>query len=83
MTSDQTRDSILERLAQLPPLAPDRDRADRHRIRCRARLGRSRQYQWRTNAAAGFGRRAVAVIAFVTFCVLYVAGLVTQLRGFL
>ena len=83
MTPDETHDPIFERLTQLPPLAPDHGRAERVRIRCRARLDRSRQYQRRANAVTGFGRRAVAVIAFVAFCVLYVAELVTQLRSVL
>ena len=83
MMPDDTYDPIFERLKQLPSLAPDRDRSDHLRMRCRARLGRSRQYRRRTNAVAGFGRRAVAVVAFVTFCILYVVGLVTQLGGFL
>jgi hypothetical protein len=83
MTPDETRDPIFEQLKRLPSLAPDRDRTDRLRIRCRARLDRSRQYQRRTTAVTGFGRRAVAVVAFVAFCILYVAELVTQLRGFL
>ena len=83
MTPDETHDLVFERLEQLPSLAPDRDRAERLRIRCRARLDRSPQYRSHTSAVTGFGRRAVAVVAFVTFCILSVAGLVTQLRGFL
>jgi len=83
MTPDETHDLVFERLEQLPSLAPDCDRADRVRIRCRACLERTRQYRRRTTAVTGFGRRAVAAVAFATFCILYVAGLVTQLRGFL
>jgi len=56
-------------------LAPDRERTDRLRIRCRTQLGRSRRYRMRTNAFPGFRRSAVGPIVFAAFCLLYVVGL--------
>ena len=81
MTPFDPDDPIFERLKQLPSLAPDRERTDRLRIRCRTQLGRSRRYRMRTNAFPGFRRSAVGPIVFAAFCLLYVVGLVaTALR---
>jgi hypothetical protein len=78
MTPFDPDDPIFERLKQLPSLAPDRERTDRHRVRCRTQLGRSRRrYRMRTDALTGFKRSAIGPIVFAAFCLLYIVGLVT------
>ena len=77
MTPYETDDPIFERLKQMPLLAPDLERSDRLRIRCRTQLGRSRRHRESGHAPAGFESRAVGTIVFATFCLLYVMGLVT------
>jgi hypothetical protein len=77
MTPDDTDDPIFERLKQLPSVAPDRERAERHRVRCRTQLGQGRCYRRRTSTLAGFRRSAVGPIVFAALCLLYVMGLVT------
>jgi hypothetical protein len=81
MTPYDADDPIFERLKQLRLLAPDRERSDRLRIRCRTQLGRSRRYRGSARVLAGIERRAVGPIVFAAFCLLYVVGLVaTALR---
>ena len=81
MTPIETDDPIFERLKQLRSLAPEPERTDRLRIRCRTQLGRSRRERGSTRAPAGFERLAVGPIVFAAFCLLYVVGLVaTALR---
>ena len=81
MTPFDPDDPMFERLKQLPSLAPDRERTDRLRVRCRTQLGRSRRYRARTNEFTGFRRSAIGPIVFAAFCLLYVVGLVaTALR---
>jgi hypothetical protein len=77
MTPFDHDDPIFERLKQLPSLAPDRERTDRLRVRCRAQLGRSRRYRPGTNGFTGFRPSAIGPIVFAAFCLLYVVGLVT------
>lgn len=59
-------------LAGLQRLAPDADRAERVRARCRARLERRQQRPARATAMTGgaWGLLAPAVVA--VFCVVYV-----------
>ena len=77
MTPFDPDEPIFERLKQLPSLAPDRERTDRLRVRCRTQLGRSRRYWARTNEFTGFRQSAIGPIVFAAFCLLYVVGLVT------
>ena len=63
--------------AGLPRLAPDPQRAERVRARCRARLARSRRHSMRMAAVTGRATQVFAAAVIAAFCVLYVLGLVT------
>jgi hypothetical protein len=81
MTSYDSHDASKESLARLIPLAPDPDRAERVRERCRAHLRRSRRRTARTAVITGFLWQVVAPVVVGSFCVLYIAALVaTTLR---
>jgi hypothetical protein len=81
MTSCERHDATADRLGRLMALAPDPDRAERVRVRCRTQLGRSRRRAARTAVVSGFARRVLAPAIVGAFCVLYVAVLVaTTLR---
>lgn len=81
MTSCDSQGASAECLERLMPLAPDPDRAERVRVRCRTQLGQSRRRTAHTALITGFAWRVIAPVAIAGFCVLYVAALVaTTLR---
>ena len=81
MTSRDSRDPGAEGLDRLMALAPDPDRAERVRVRCRTQLGRSQRRAARTAVIIGFAWQVLAPAVVGGFCVLYVALLVaTTLR---
>jgi hypothetical protein len=81
MTCYDRHDATADSLGRLMALAPDPDRAERVRVRCRTQLGRSRRRAARTAVVSGFARRVLAPAIVGAFCVLYVAVLVaTTLR---
>lgn len=81
MTPRDAHDAGVAGLGELLRLIPDPERAERVRLRCRARLARSRR---RTARRAAIGERAFRSLAPVVVggvCVLYVIALVaTTLR---
>jgi hypothetical protein len=77
MTPRDPHDASVENLEQLVVLAPDPDRAERVRMRCRTELGRSRQPAARTAAITRFTWHVLAPVVVGGFCVVYVALLVT------
>ena len=81
MTSYDAHDAVADSLDRLMALAPDPDRAERVRVRCRTQLGRSRRRAAHTAVITGFAWRVLAPVVVGAFCVLYVAVLVaTTLR---
>lgn len=81
MTSPNAHDASADRLQRLMTLAPDPDRAERVRARCRAQLGRSRRRGARTAVGTGFAGRVIGPVIVGAMCVLYAALLVaTTLR---
>lgn len=81
MTSDVAHDARADSLHRLMVLAPDPDRAERVRMRCRRQLGRSRRRTARTAAITGFAVRVLGPVVVGAFCVLYAAALAaTTLR---
>jgi hypothetical protein len=81
MTSYDSRDGIADGLDRLMALAPDPDRAERVRVRCRTQLGRSSRRAARTAVITGFAWRMLGPVVIGAFCLLYVAMLVvTTLR---
>jgi hypothetical protein len=81
MTAYDAHDASADSSLRLTALAPDPDRAERVRVRCRAQLGRSRRRAVRTAVITGFAWRVLAPVVVGAFCVLYAAGLVaTTLR---
>jgi hypothetical protein len=81
MTFDDAHDAGADGLDRLRALAPDPDRGERVRVRCRTQLGRSRRRAARTAVITGFAWRVVAPGVVGAFCVLYAALLVaTTLR---
>jgi hypothetical protein len=81
MTCYDRHDATADSLGRLMVLAPDPDRAERVRVRCRTQLGRSRRRAARTAVVSGFAWRVLAPAIVGAFCVLYVAVLVaTTLR---
>jgi predicted short-subunit dehydrogenase-like oxidoreductase (DUF2520 family) len=81
MTSCDAHAAGADSLDRLRALAPDPDRAERVRMRCRAQLGRSRRRAARTAETTGFAWRVLAPVVVGAFCVLYVVVLVaTTLR---
>ena len=72
MTSHDSCDARLELLARLPRLAPDPERAERTRLRCRARFERRRQRSEHAAALIGFARRGLTPLTVGGFWVLYV-----------
>jgi len=81
MTSYDLHGASAESLERLMPLAPDPDRTERVRVRCRTRIGRSRRRTARTAVITGFTWRLLAPVVVGAFCLLYVAALVaTTLR---
>ena len=71
MTSDEAHDARADSLRRLMVLAPDPDRAERVRLRCRTQLARSRRRAARTAAITGFTVRAFGPVVVGTFCVFY------------
>ena len=81
MTSRDSHDTSAESLKALMRLAPDPDRAERVRMRCRRQLERRRRRASRAAAVTGFAWHVLAPAFVGGFCVLYVALLVvTTLR---
>jgi hypothetical protein len=81
MTPDDAHDASAESLNRLMALAPDPDRAERVRMKCRTQLGRTRRRAARTAVIAGFAWRVLAPVVVGAFCVLYAAMFVaTTLR---
>jgi hypothetical protein len=81
MTCGSSDHASAERLQQLTALAPDPDRAERVRVRCRARLERGTRRAARAALIHGFAYRVLAPSVLGAFCVLYILALVaTTLR---
>ena len=81
MTSYDAHDASADSLHRLTALAPDPDRAERVRVRCRTQLGRSRRRAARTAVITGFAWRVLGPVVVGAFCVVYAAVLVaTTLR---
>jgi hypothetical protein len=81
MTYHDHHDTGADSLNRLMNLAPDPDRAERVRMRCRTQLGRSRRRAARTAVITGFAWRVLAPVVLGAFCVLYVVMLLaTTLR---
>jgi hypothetical protein len=81
MTSRDARDTSADSLKALMRLAPDPDRAERVRVRCRRQLQRNRRRAARVATITGFAWHVLAPAFVGGFCVLYVALLVvTTLR---
>jgi hypothetical protein len=76
MNSHDAHDARGDGLDRLTVLAPDPDRAERVRVRCRSRLGRSRRRAARTVVISEFAWRVLAPGVVAAICVLYGAGLV-------
>jgi len=73
MTPCDLRDASLRRL---PPLAPDPDRAERVRVRCRTQLGRNRRRTARSAVMTGFVWHVLGPAIVGGVCALYAAALV-------
>jgi hypothetical protein len=81
MTSADGHDASADSLSRLMTLAPDPDRAERVRLRCRAHLERRRRRSAHSAAITGFAWRVLPPVVVGAFCVFYVALLVaTTLR---
>jgi len=81
MTSCDSHDASAASLDGLLRLAPDPDRAERVRVRCRTRLGRSRRRTARMAVMTGRAWRLLAPAVVGGLCVLYLVALVaTALR---
>jgi hypothetical protein len=79
--TDDSHDASAESCERLTPLAPDPDRAERVRVRCRTQLGRSRRRAARAAVITGFAWHVLVPVVVGGFCVLYIALLVsTTLR---
>ena len=63
MTSDDSHDASAESLKRLMALAPDPDRAERVRVRCRTQLERSRRRAARTAVITGFAWHVLAPVS--------------------
>jgi hypothetical protein len=77
MTFDDSHDASAESLKGLMLLAPDPDRAERVRVRCRTQLERSQRRAARTAVITGFAWHVLAPAVVGGYCVLYVVLLVT------
>jgi hypothetical protein len=77
MTPCDSHEASVANLERLVVLAPDPDRAERVRMRCRTELGRSRQRAARTAAITRFTWQVLAPAVVGGFCVVYAALLVT------
>jgi hypothetical protein len=73
MTSGDSGDVSGVSWERLMPLAPDPDRAERVRARCRTQLGRGRRRAARTAVITAFAWHVLAPLLVGGFCVLYVA----------
>ena len=73
MTSYDDQDAGADGLDRLMTLAPDPDRAERVRVRCRAQLGRSRRRAARTAEITGFASRVLLPAVVGAVCVFYTA----------
>ena len=81
MTSCDSHDASADGLDRLMALAPDPDRAERVRVKCRAQLGRNPRRAARRAMITGFAWRVLAPVVVGAFCLLYLALLVaTTLR---
>ena len=79
MTLSDSHDASAERLRRLMALAPDPDRAERVRVRCRGQLARSGRRAARTAVMTGFAWRVAAPVVVGACCVLYAAVFVVTL----
>ena len=76
MTSRDSHEANADGLERLMALAPDPDRAERVRVRCRTQLGRSQRRAARTAVITGFAWHVLAPVVVGGVCVLYLALLV-------
>ena len=76
MTAYDAHDANADSVDQLMTLAPDPNRAERVRVRCRTQLARSRRRTERTAAITGFASRVLVPVVVGACCVFYVAALV-------
>ena len=84
MTPNDSYDTSCDLLARLSRQAPDSERAERTRLRCRARLERRRQRSEHITELIGDARRdlpPLAVGGFLIFCVVYLGALVANILG--
>jgi hypothetical protein len=71
----------MDNLKRLMSLAPDADRSERVRVRCRMQLERNGRHKLRAAVTEGFAARVLAPAVVGGFCLLYTAALViTTLR---
>ena len=81
MTFYDSHDASAKSLERLLCLAPDPNRAERVRVRCRTELGRSRRPTARLAVMTARAWRLLPPVVVGGFCVLYMAALVaTTLR---
>lgn len=81
MTGDSSDNARAAGLTRLTALAPDPERAERVRVRCRARLERGTRRAARASLISGFAYRVLAPSVLGAFCVLYIVAVVaTTLR---
>jgi hypothetical protein len=76
VTPYHSHDTSAEILQALMPLAPDPERAECVRARCRMQLERSRRRAARAEVIAGFAWHVLAPVVVGGVCVLYTALLV-------
>jgi hypothetical protein len=79
MTSYASHKASVESLVRLPPLAPDPDRSERVRARCRTQLSRRRRRSARFAVICGVGWSVLAPAAVSGFCILYAVALVATI----
>lgn len=75
MTLDESSDLELQGVSRLPVLAPDQDRAERLRARCRARLARRTPAPRRRYSAALLAGICLVYLSAVVHDVLHWRGL--------
>ena len=86
MTPRDSHDVRADRLDRLQRLAPDADRAERVRVRCRTRLERSRRRVASTDVSGGRARRLLGPVVVGGVCAFYVVALLEatlRLQGIL
>ncbi len=73
MTSDDDQDAGVDGLDRLMTLAPDQDRAERVRAKCRTQLVRNRRRAARTAEIARFAWGGLGPAVVGAVCVFYTA----------